>query len=191
MRPVPVPPGPRPVRVAATVGLRLAQDKTRTVHIDDGFDFLGWHIQRHTQRGSNRRRVYTYPSTRAVKAVRSRIKALTGRQTINTAPDEIFTQLGMTLRGWTTYFRHGASKAAFSELEHYLWHRVWKWLRRRHRRRHWRWIVRTYAGPHNRWGFTADGVELFNPAAVRIQRYRYRGNAIPTPWTSAPAPPQA
>lgn len=178
-------------RVAATVGLRLAQDKTRTVHIDDGFDFLGWHIQRHTQRGSNRRRVYTYPSTRAVKAVRSRIKALTGRQTINTAPDEIFTQLGMTLRGWTTYFRHGASKAAFSELEHYLWHRVWKWLRRRHRRRHWRWIVRTYAGPHNRWGFTADGVELFNPAAVRIQRYRYRGNAIPTPWTSAPAPPQA
>ena len=148
------------------MGLRLAQDKTRTVHIDDGFDFLGWHIQRHTQRGSNRRRVYTYPSTRAVKAVRSRIKALTGRQTINTAPDEIFTQLGMTLRGWTTYFRHGASKAAFSELEHYLWHRVWKWLRRRHRRRHWRWIVRTYAGPHNRWGFTADGVELFNPAAV-------------------------
>lgn len=95
------------------------------------------------------------------------------------------------MRGWTTYFRHGASKAAFSELEHYLWHRVWKWLRRRHRRRHWRWIVRTYAGPHNRWGFTADGVELFNPAAVRIQRYRYRGNAIPTPWTSAPAPPQA
>lgn len=66
------PPAPRPrptraevARVAATVGLRLAQDKTRTVHIDDGFDFLGWHIQRHTQRGSNRRRVYTYPSTRA------------------------------------------------------------------------------------------------------------------------------
>ncbi len=49
---------------AATIGLRLAEDKTRTVHIDDGFDFLGWHIQRHTQWGSSRRLVYTYPTTK-------------------------------------------------------------------------------------------------------------------------------
>jgi RNA-directed DNA polymerase len=173
--------------VAATIGLRLAEDKTRTVHIDDGFDFLGWHIQRHTQRGSNRRMVYTYPSDKAVTSVRSRVKELTGRQTMNMAPGTVFTLLGQRLRGWTTYFRHGASKITFSELEHYLWHRVWKWLRRRHRRRHWRWITRTYGSPHNRWGFTADGVELFNPAKVPIRRYRYRGNTIPTPWSARPA----
>lgn len=173
--------------VAATIGLRLADDKTRTVHIDDGFDFLGWHIQRHTQRGSNRRRVYTYPSDKTVKAVRSKIKALTGRQTMNTDPAKVFTALSQTLRGWTTYFRHGASKVTFSELEHYLWHRVWKWLRRKHHRRHWRWIARTYGSPHTRWGFAAGGVDLFNPAKVPIQRHRYRGNTIPTPWTQQPA----
>jgi RNA-directed DNA polymerase len=92
--------------------------------------------------------------------------------------------LRQTLRGWTNYYRHGASKITFSELEHYLWHRVWKWLRRKHHRRHWRWITRTYASPHNRWGFTAGGRELFNPAKVSIQRYRYRGNTIPTPWST-------
>ncbi|WP_199800714.1 group II intron maturase-specific domain-containing protein [Streptomyces marianii] len=173
--------------VAATIGLRLAEGKTRTVHIDGGFDFLGWHIQRHVQWGSNRRMVYTYPSDKAVKSVRSRVKELTGRQTMNIDPGTVFTLLGQTLRGWTAYFRHGASKITFSELEHHLWHRVWKWLRRRHRRRHWRWITRTYGSPHNRWGFTADGVELFNPAKVPIRRYRYRGNTIPTPWSGRPA----
>lgn len=121
-----------------------------------------------------------------MKSVKSKIKALTGRQTTNTDPRTVFILLGQALRGWTTYFRHDASKITFSELEHYLWQRVWKWLRRRHRRRHWRWIVRTYGKPRNRWRFTADGVDLFNPE-VSIQRYRYRGNAIPTPWSARPA----
>ncbi len=172
--------------VAATIGLRLADDKTRTVHIDDGFDFLGFRIQRHTQWGTARRRVYSYPSAKAAHAVRTKVKDVTGRQTLSMEPHKVFARLGQILRGWTTYFRHGASKVEFSELEHYLWHRVWKWLRRRHRRRHWKWIVRTYGNPHNRWGFTANGVDLFNPAKVPIQRYRYRGGTIPTPWTQRP-----
>ncbi|WP_017578719.1 group II intron reverse transcriptase/maturase [Nocardiopsis valliformis] len=172
--------------VAAKIGLRLAEDKTHTVHIDDGFDFLGFRIQRHTQWGTDRRRIYSYPSDKAVKSVRSKVKALTGRQTMNMEPRKIFIRLGLLLRGWTTYFRHGASKIAFSDLEHYVWHRVWKWLRRRHRRKNWRWIARTYGTPHNQWGFAAEGVELFNPAKVSIIRYRYRGKAIPTPWTIRP-----
>ncbi|WP_262391306.1 group II intron reverse transcriptase/maturase [Nocardiopsis sp. CNR-923] len=172
--------------VAAKVGLRLAQDKTRTVHIDDGFDFLGFRVQRHIQWGADRRRVYSYPSAKAAKAVRAKVKEMTGRQTMNMDPAVVFIRLGQILRGWTNYYRHGASKIAFSELDHYLWHRVWKWLRRRHRRRHWRWIARTYSPPHDRWGFTAEGVDLFRPARVPIQRYRYRGNAIPTPWSTRP-----
>ncbi|GAA4897857.1 group II intron reverse transcriptase/maturase [Streptomonospora salina] len=169
--------------VAARLGLRLAADKTRTVHIDDGFDFLGFRIQRHTQWGTDRRRVYSYPSVKAAKAVRAKVKEMTGRQTMNMDPAVVFTRLGQILRGWTNYYRHGASKIAFSELDHYVWHRVWKWLRRRHRRRHWRWIVRTYGSPRDRWGYAADGVDLFRPAAVPIQRYLYRGNAIPLPWS--------
>ncbi len=176
-------------QVAARIGLRLAEDKTHTVHIDDGFDFLGFHIQRHTQWGSDRRRVYTYPSRKAVTTVRGKVKALTGRQTLNLDPATVFALLGQALRGWTTYYRHAASATTFSELEHYQWHRVWKWLRRKHHRRHWKWITCTYAHPHNRWGFRAAGRDLFNPAKVPIQRYRYRGNAIPTPWSTRPGQP--
>ena len=54
--------------VLATMGLRLSPDKTLITHIDEGLDFLGWHIQRHQQRGSSRRYVYTCPSRKALKA---------------------------------------------------------------------------------------------------------------------------
>ena len=50
--------------VLATIGLRLSQEKTTIAHIDEGFEFLGWRIQRHQQRGSQRRYVYTYPRGR-------------------------------------------------------------------------------------------------------------------------------
>jgi RNA-directed DNA polymerase len=36
------------------------------------------------------------------------------------------------------------------------------------------------------WAVRAEGVEMFRPHAVAIERYRYRGTRIPTPWSSAP-----
>ncbi|MGH3804724.1 MAG: group II intron reverse transcriptase/maturase, partial [Pseudonocardiaceae bacterium] len=67
--------------VLSEMGLRLAPEKTRIVHIDEGFDFLGFHIQRHTQRGSTRRLVYSYPSKKSVTSIRRQIKTVTKRIT--------------------------------------------------------------------------------------------------------------
>jgi RNA-directed DNA polymerase len=42
--------------VLAPMGLRLSPEKTTVVHIDDGFDFLGFRIQRHRKPGTAPRR---------------------------------------------------------------------------------------------------------------------------------------
>src|SRR5215218_8725301 len=60
--------------VLSTMGLRLSPEKTLITHIDEGLDFLGWHIQRRRKRGTNRHYVYTYPSARAIKAVTGKVK---------------------------------------------------------------------------------------------------------------------
>ncbi|MBU1800658.1 MAG: group II intron reverse transcriptase/maturase, partial [Actinobacteria bacterium] len=39
--------------VLATMGLRLSPHKTLVTHIDEGLDFLGWHIQRRKKQGTN------------------------------------------------------------------------------------------------------------------------------------------
>jgi len=48
--------------VLSTMGLRLSPEKTLITHIDEGLDFLGWRIQRHRKRGTDRYYVYTYPA---------------------------------------------------------------------------------------------------------------------------------
>lgn len=175
-------------KVLGSVGLRLSAEKTHLVHIDEGFDFLGFRIRRHRQRGSDRRYVYAYPSAKSLAAIRRKVKAITAYQMTGLPAKVVFRRLGQILRGWTLYFRHAASKAAFQDLGHYVWHRAWKWLRRKHPRRRWKWVARRYYPSGG--GFPeADGVRLFNPGNMAIKRHPYRGSCIPTPWAQATASP--
>jgi RNA-directed DNA polymerase len=168
--------------VLATMGLSLSQAKTRVCHIDEGVDFLGWRIQRHQQRGSTRRYVYTYPSKKALAAIKAKVRTLT-KGMRNQPLRVLLHRLNWMLRGWTTYFRHGASSATFDYLRAFTWRRVVCWLRRKHPRSNWKELRRRYLPG---WWPTQGTVTMANPAAVAIVRYRYRGARIPTPWTSSP-----
>jgi RNA-directed DNA polymerase len=169
--------------VLGTVGLRLAVEKTQIVHIDQGFDFLGFRVQRHQQWGSRRKRVYSYPSKKSLATVRRKVKAATAKQTIGRPASTVFQHLSQITRGWALYFRHGASATAFHSLHNYLWCRVWIWLQKKHPKQTRRWIVRRYCRPD--WWPKTTGADLFKPASMTIKRHRYRGNRIPTPWTHA------
>jgi Reverse transcriptase (RNA-dependent DNA polymerase) len=69
--------------VLAPMGLRLSPEKTQVVHIDDGFDFLGFNIRRMRKRGSHKRYVYTRPSAKAIASIKERIRTLTYRHTLH------------------------------------------------------------------------------------------------------------
>ena len=45
--------------VLAPMGVNLSQEKTRIVHMGEGFDFLGFHIQRRRKQGISEWYVYT------------------------------------------------------------------------------------------------------------------------------------
>jgi RNA-directed DNA polymerase len=107
--------------VLAPLGLRLAPEKTRTVHIDEGFDFLGQHIRRMRKRGTSKYYVYTKPSRKAIQAIKDKVKAKTYRSTRHKGLDELIISLNRSLAGWANYFRHGVSKAAFSAIDAFTW----------------------------------------------------------------------
>jgi len=163
------------------MGLHLAETKTRVVHIDDGFDFLGFRIQRQRQQGSNRVYVYTWPSKKALASIKAKVKTIT-RQGTNQPLSNLLRQLNGVLRGWTNYFRHGVSKRTFAYLHQYTWLRVVGWLRRKHRRANWKTLKRRYLA--NAWWPEHQGMALFDCRAVPVTRYRYRGTRIPTPWST-------
>ena len=167
--------------VLSQVGLRLSESKTKICHIDDGFDFLGWHIQRRRQRGRDgKTAIYTYPSKKALLSIMAKVRSISRRERHRTLADLLRT-LNPVLRGWCNYFYHGVSSNTFNYLDHFSWWRVVGWLRKRHHGLNWRTLRRSYLPG---WEIADGKVEMFRPQKVSIIRYRYRGSKIPTPWTS-------
>jgi len=173
--------------VLAPLGLRLAPEKTRVVHIDEGFDFLGYHIRRMRKRGTSKHYVYTKPSRKAIQAIKDKVKAKTYRSTRHMGLDELITSLNRSLAGWANYFRYGVSKAVFGTVDHHAWGRLMRWTRRKYEGRH------RLGMPEMKrrfcdkgWRFAQGKVVFTGASSVTVTRYRYRGSNIPTPWTPKP-----
>jgi RNA-directed DNA polymerase len=166
--------------VLAPMGLSLSVEKSGICHIDEGFDFLGFRVQRRSWHGRpGKRAIYTYPSKRSLAAVIGKVRMLTRRARHRTLAD-LLRAINPVLRGWCSYFRYGASKRVFCYLDHFTWWRIVSWLRKRHLGLNWGTISRRYLPG---WEIRDGRVEMFRPQADTVSRYRYRGNLIPTPWT--------
>jgi RNA-directed DNA polymerase len=168
--------------VLAPMGLRLSVAKSRVCHIDEGFDFLGWRIQRRRWTGrAGKKAIYTFPSKKALASIVDKVRTLTRRASHRTLAD-LLRRINPVLRGWCTYFRHGVSSRTFGYVDHYAFWRIVGWLRKRHLRLNMHTLVRRFLPG---WKIRAEGIEFFRANTVAIERYRYRGTRIPTPWTSA------
>jgi RNA-directed DNA polymerase len=118
--------------ILADLGLQLHPDKTRIVDLREGregFDFLGCHFHarvsgRLLERGIRRYYLHRWPSARAMKRIRARIKALTDRRRRAGIKDirEVIAALNPVLRGWGNYFRTGNAADKFRQIDrHVAW----------------------------------------------------------------------
>lgn len=167
--------------VLTPMGLTLSAEKTFITHIDDGLDFLGWRIQRHIKRGTDKRYVYTYPARKALDAIKAKVKRIC-RKSKDLPLTALLHQLNPVLFGWCTYFRPGVSKATFQYLGHYTWTRVFIWARRKHKGMRLSGFRRVYC--NGGWQPVSERGMLFQAGEVTTTRYRFRGYSIPTPWTA-------
>jgi RNA-directed DNA polymerase len=117
--------------------LTLHPDKTRLVELGpdkDGFDFLGCHlrvVRSHFKKG--REYLFRWPSAKAMKRVRTRVRDLTDRRRRAGMKDiwEVIRELNPVLRGWGGYFRTGNASAKFQQIDRYVERRLKGLLARR------------------------------------------------------------
>lgn len=164
--------------LARELKMTLSEEKTHITHIDAGFVFLGFRIQRWPT-GDGRRVVRTIPSKQALAGVKHKIKQATGPATTSLRLGQLLRKINPILRGWAAYFRYGASKRTFAYLGYYAWWRMIYWIRRKHPHLTWKQIRRRYYGADR---IREDNLVLYNPAKMRVERYRYRGTKIGTPF---------
>jgi RNA-directed DNA polymerase len=171
--------------VLAPIGLALSAEKTRVVHIDEGFDFLGWRIQRRHKAGTlNKKVIYTYPAKKSLNAIIAKVRIITRRSgSPYVSLEQLLRHLNVVVRGWCNYFRYGVSSATYRYLYLYMWQSVVRWLRARHPRLGWRKIQRRFLTGYPAHRPAENGIVLYNPQELHTERYRWRGYTIPTPWT--------
>lgn len=166
--------------VSRELRMELSMEKTLVTHISDGFNFLGHRIQLLPSR-NGRPTVYTLPTKESLMQVKQKIKRLTSRQTISMSLKDVLSQINPVLRGWSNYYRYDACKHTLAYLDAYAWRRVFRWLRKKHAKQS---IKRLKRNRFPDWKFQEDGVELFRPSKVRVERYKFRGAHIPNPWNT-------
>jgi RNA-directed DNA polymerase len=162
-------------------GLSLNEEKTRIVHLSQGFDFLGWNFRRYPVG-----KTLVKPSKGSVARHRQRLADEMRRLRGSNAGAVIGT-LNPVIRGWAAYHRSQVSSEIFSSLGHYTWKLTWKWARWSHPGKGTRWTVDRYYGKfcpsrEDKWVFgdRDTGAYLLNHAWTGIRRHvMVKGRASP------------
>lgn len=164
-------------------GLAFNEEKTRIVHLDDGFDFLGFNVRRYHGK------LLIKPSKAALRRHRERLtaemKALRGANA-----SAVIRRLNPIIRGWSAYYRTVVSSEEFSKLDKHVWKLTYKWARRSHPNKSKGWVVHRYFDMFNksrrdRWVFgdRDSGAYLLRHAWTKIVRHQL------VPGTASPDDP--
>jgi RNA-directed DNA polymerase len=129
-------------RILKQLGVELHPQKTRIVHVQQGFEFLGYLIKRaktplDLPASKIRSRVrhgalYAYPKAKSIQRFKDEVRRRTKR-TIPLSTPELITALNPLLRGWGEYYKRANVRRLFHRLDHWIRRRIWS-----HRCKHWR-----------------------------------------------------
>lgn len=160
-------------------GLTIKEAKTRLVHINEGFDFLGFNIRRFpTDPAQNKTRkqdtvLVIKPADKGVVKIQEKISSIIR---VDRSLEKIILELNPILRGWSEYYRVSYhSLSVFKQLHNYVWVKMWKWCRKKHPRKTAKELRSMYLVPHPtlKWVFgKSPTMQLFSLCDVTSYRLR-------------------
>ncbi|WP_307785878.1 group II intron reverse transcriptase/maturase [Okeania sp. KiyG1] len=133
------------------VGLELKLELTRIVHTLEeykgnkpGFDFLGFTVRQRKHKSTKQGfKTLIKPSSKSIKTHYRKLADICDKY--KTAPTEaLVAKLNPVIRGWANYFSTVVSKEAFTQMDHLLWKRLWRWANRRHPNKSAKWVKKKY-----------------------------------------------
>ena len=128
-------------RILKQLGVELHPQKTRIVHVQYGFEFLGYKIKRgkglylpESQIRSRARSgaLYAYPREKSIHRFQDQVRQRTKRR-VPLKTKELIAELNPLLRGWGEYYKRAHVRMLFNQLDRWIVHRIWS-----HRFKRWR-----------------------------------------------------
>ena len=118
-------------------GLELSEEKTKLVHIEEGFNFLGFNARQY------KGKLLIKPEKKKVLAFCKQIGQIIKRMP-TVKQEDLIKKLNPILRGFANYYQTVVSKEIFSYTAHRVWQELWKWCKRRHQKRRLKWVKNKY-----------------------------------------------
>jgi RNA-directed DNA polymerase len=106
--------------------------------VDDGFDFLGQNVRRYGTK------LLLKPSRKNVRAFLAKIDEVIQQEGGYLTAGELIRRLNPKIRGWALYHRHASSGHTFARVDDVIFHKLWRWARRRHRHKSAAWVRKRY-----------------------------------------------
>jgi hypothetical protein len=161
--------------------LELSREKALITKAEDGFIFLGYRVIKENSLRTGKPVGKLYIPKDKLLMIRKRIKALTTRSSTGKSLCELSSKLNPIITGWSNYYRY-ATRATkdFNALDYWLWHRIYRWLRKKHRKSTSHAIRRRYRLNSPDWG--EKGTFLKHFAQGPVSRFRRRGTKISNGW---------
>ena len=160
--------------------LELSEEKTAITHLNDGFTFLGFHLQRRRPQGHWV--VHLQPTPEAKERVKAKVKDLTSRNWVWMDEYTRLTTLNAIVRGWAEYYRYTSLLSDIEDITRYTWHRYLGWLRKKYPSHGPQHLIHTKTKViHHRTRWTAEireGQHVLTtyqwlPTSVELHRRRY------------------
>lgn len=127
-------------------GLQLSEEKTRVVHLKEGFDFLGFNVRHYSDRRTcSGQKLLITPSRRSVEKVMEKLRAVWWQGCSLPLP-VLIHRLNPIVRGWANYFRTHVASRTFNDLDHWMFHVQLRFVKRRHPKKRMDWLVPRYWG---------------------------------------------
>jgi RNA-directed DNA polymerase len=169
-------------------GLSLSKEKTRIVHLAEGFDFLGFNVRHYHKPTTTRTgfKLVIKPSRKAVIQKRQELRQLwLGLR--GHSIRAVIGKLNPVIRGWANYYRTMVASEVFARMDAWMHRRAMRYAKRTHPTKPRQWRVDRYWGRLNprrddRWVFgdKRTGAFLLKFKWTRIERHALvRGKASP------------
>jgi RNA-directed DNA polymerase len=128
-------------------GLTLSEEKTRIIHLTEGFDFLGFNIRHYPAPQTSRTgwKLLIKPSKESVQDVQKQLKDQWNKAQGGNV-QSVLTKLNPIIRGWANYFRTVIAKEIFSKLDSWMFYKADRYTRWTHPKKPKDWRHRKYWG---------------------------------------------
>src|ERR1700691_4540589 len=139
------------LRILKQLGVQLHPQKTRIVHVRQGFEFLGYKIKRGKQlrlppgkirSGAQPGELYAIAREKSVRRFMDQVRALTRRR-VPLRTSELIGELNPVLRGWGHHYKRAHVRKLFHRLDGWIVRRIRSQRFKRWRNGGWRQLPET------------------------------------------------